>query len=103
MMEVFMQLGLLDKQETVRTTVTLPTSLLQRSQKLIDSGQVPNRNVLIISALERLLVDLEREEIDRQFAAMAADADYQALHTKMAESFDESDWEALLDGEQTLE
>lgn len=95
--------ALLNNQETVRTTVTLPASLLKRSQKLIDSGQVPNRNVLIVSALERLLAELERAEIDRQFAAMAEDEAYQSLQTEIAESFDESDWEALLDGERTLE
>lgn len=95
--------ALLNNQETVRTTVTLPADLLKRGQKLIDSGQVPNRNVLIISALERLLAELERAEIDRQFAAMADDAAYQTLQTEMAESFDESDWEVLLDGERARE
>lgn len=97
-----MQQGFLQNQETVRTTVTLPTDLLQRSQKLIDAGQVPNRNVLIVSALERLLAELERAEIDRQFAAMAEDEAYQTMQTDMAESFEESDWEALLEGEQTV-
>jgi Arc/MetJ-type ribon-helix-helix transcriptional regulator len=99
----FMPQALFNNQETVRTTVTLPASLLKRSQKLIDSGEVPNRNVLIVSALERLLAELERAEIDRQFAAMADDAVFQKLQTEMAESFEASDWEALLDGEQTLE
>jgi len=97
-----MHQGLFNNQETVRTTVTLPASLLQRSQKLIDSGQVPNRNVLIVSALERLLAELERAEIDRQFAAMAEDEAYQTLQTDIAESFAESDWEAFGEGEQTL-
>ena len=94
--------GLLNNQETVRTTVTLPASLLKRSQKWIDSGQVPNRNMLIISALERLLAELERAEIDRQFAAMAEDEAYKSLQTDTDEFFDGSDWEALLNGEQTL-
>lgn len=97
-----MQNGLLQNQEMVRTTITLPADLLQRSQKLIDAGKVPNRNVLIVSALERLLAELERAEIDRQFAAMAKDETYQTMQAEMAGSFEESDWEALLDGEQTL-
>ncbi|MCB9006042.1 MAG: CopG family transcriptional regulator [Ardenticatenaceae bacterium] len=96
-----MQRGLLQNQKTVRTTVTLPADLLQRSQKLVDAGQVPNRNVLIVSALERLLAELERAEIDRQFAALAEDEAYQTMQTEMAESFAESDWEALNDGEPT--
>ena len=74
---------------------------VQRSQKLVDAGQVPNRNVLIVSALERLLAELERAEIDRQFAALAEDEAYQTMQTEMAESFAESDWEALNDGEPT--
>ena len=97
-----MQNGLLQNQKTVRTTVTFPADLLQRSQKLIDAGRVPNRNVLIVSALERLLAELERAEIDQQFAAMAEDKTYQTTQVEMAKSFEESDWEALLDGEQTL-
>jgi metal-responsive CopG/Arc/MetJ family transcriptional regulator len=103
MMEICMQQGLFKNQETVRTTVTLPADLLQRSQKLIDGGQVANRNVLIVSALERLLAEWERAEIDRQFAAMAEDEAYQTMQAEMAESFEESDWEALGDGEQTVQ
>ena len=95
-----MQSNVLDKYETVRTTVKLPQSLLERSQGFIDSGQVPNRNALIVAALERFIADLEREEIDHQFAAMAADADYQSVQMDVAESFAESDWEAMVEGEQ---
>lgn len=98
-----MQHGILQTQKTVRTTVTLPTDLLQRSQKLIDAGQVPNRNALIVSALERLLNEWERAEIDRQFAAMSEDEAYQTMQTEMAESFEDSDWEAFLEGEQTVQ
>mgnify|MGYP002625820991 CR=1 FL=1 len=98
-----MQHGILHNQETVRTTVTLPADLLQRSQKLIDAGQVPNRNMLIITALERLLNELERAEIDRQFAAMAEDEAYQTMQTEMAESFEDRDWEAFFEGEQKVQ
>ncbi len=95
-----MQPSVLDKYETVRTTVTLPANLLQRSQGLIDSGQVPNRNALIVAALEQFIADLERAEIDRQFAAMADDTEYQSFQTDVAESFADADWEAMIDGEQ---
>ena len=98
-----MQHHVLDKYETVRTTVTLPANLLRRSQDLVDSGQVPNRNALIVAALEQFIADLEREAIDRQFAAMAEDTGYQAFQTEMAESFAESDWEAFVEGEPTSE
>ena len=81
--------------ETIRTTVTIPTSLMQRSQPFLDQGMVPNRNALVVAALERFLAELERQAIDRQFAAMADDLEYQAWHEQMAESFGASDWEAL--------
>ena len=96
-----MQLNVLEKYETVRTTVTLPSNLLQRSQELVDSGQVPNRNALIIAALEQFIADLEREAIDRQFAAMAEDADYQTFQVEVTESFADTDWEGLTEGEQS--
>lgn len=81
--------------ETTRTTVTIPTRLLQRSQPFLDKGVVPNRNELVVAALERYIAELERQEIDRQFAALADDVEYQALNEQMAESFGASDWEAL--------
>ncbi len=94
-MGVHMQAGTLEKYDTIRTTVTLPASLLRRSQELVDAGRIPNRNALIIAALEQFIAAWERDEIDRQFMAMADDADYQALQANVAESFAESDWEAL--------
>jgi metal-responsive CopG/Arc/MetJ family transcriptional regulator len=81
--------------ETVRTTVTLPADLAERSQHFVDEGLVPSRNALIVAAVERFLRELERLEIDRQFAAMADDHDYRQLNEELAESFAGSDWEAL--------
>lgn len=88
--------------ETVRTTVTIPANLLKRSQHFVDAGEVPNRNTLIVAALERLLEEMERAEIDRAFYASADDAAYHAHQEEIAETFAESDWEALILGEQTL-
>ena len=87
---------MLTKFETIRTTVTVPAELIERSQRLIDSGAVPNRNALIVAALEHFLSELERREIDRQFEAMAEDEDYKAMNQQLAEDFAESDWEALM-------
>lgn len=64
--------------EHVCTTVTLPVTLMQRSQQVVDKS-----------------AELERQEIDRQFAAMADDAEYQELNEQMAETFGASDWQAL--------
>ncbi|MCB0200251.1 MAG: CopG family transcriptional regulator [Anaerolineae bacterium] len=82
-------------QERVRTTITLPGDLLQRSQRFIEDGTVPNRTALIEVALEHMLDQLERDEIDRSFAAMANDAASLALHETIETEFAESDWEAL--------
>ena len=88
--------------DTVRTTVNLPVELLQRSQQFIDQGLIPNRNMLIVAALENYLTELERQTIDEQFAAMMDDADYQALNEAIATEFEDSDWEALQASEAAL-
>mgnify|MGYP002085357161 FL=1 len=85
--------------ETVRTTVTLPGSLLERTQAAIDRGLAPNRNAAIAIALEAYLDELERQEIDRQFDSLANDGDYRRLNEELAAAFAASDWEALLTGE----
>ena len=85
--------------KTIRTTVTLPVDLMNRSQHFIDGGTLPSRNALIVAALEQYLLDLERLEIDRQFEAMAEDDNYQALNLRLAAEFAESDWEALTEEE----
>lgn len=46
--------------------------------------------------------ELDRDEIDRQFAEMAKDNAYQTFQTEFAESFAESDWEALVLVERVL-
>ncbi len=91
----------LDHFETVRTTVTLPADLVKQSQRFVDDGTVPSRNALIVAALEHFLAELERQEIDRQFAALAKDAEYQELSERLAEEFADADWEALTLAEET--
>lgn len=83
-----------NRPKPVRTTVTLPDELAKKSQHLVDTGKVSSRNALIVAALEQFIANLEREEIDRQFAAVAEDADYRTLNEKMVDSFADSDWEA---------
>ena len=90
---------MLKKFEVVRTTLTLPADLIKRSQHFIDGGVIPSRNALIIAALEQYLLELEQQEIDRQFEAMADDDAYQAMNEQLSESFAESDWAALIEGE----
>ena len=87
------------KYETVRTTLTLPAGLVRRSQHFVDSGIAPTRNALIVEAIEQFLLELERREIDRQFEAMADDADEQKMNQEIDDAFAVSDWEALKAGE----
>ncbi len=87
--------------KTIRTTITVPSKLIDRAQHFVDSGTIPSRNALIIAAIEQYLLELERQEIDQQFEGMAEDTAYQALQQEINESFAESDWEALNEGEPT--
>lgn len=82
-----MQQTIANKYEAIRTTVILPVTLAQRSQHIVDTGKMPSRNTLIITALEQFLTQLEEDEIDKQFAAMADDVTYQELNISMVESF----------------
>jgi len=90
---------MLGKFETIRTTLTIPAGLIKRAQHFVDGGLIPNRNALIVAALEQYLLELERQEIDRQFEAMADDDAYQTLNEQLSESFAESDWDALVESE----
>lgn len=85
--------------ETVRTTLTLPVDLVKRSQRFVDDGAIPSRNALIVAALEQFLLQLERQEIDQQFEAMAGDETYQAINQQLVDDFAESDWDAWVEGE----
>ncbi len=90
---------MLTKYENVRTTLTLPANLVKRSQHFVDSGIAPNRNALIVAAIEQFLRELERQEIDRQFEAMATDSEEREINQQIESAFAESDWEALVEGE----
>ncbi|MFQ5857310.1 MAG: ribbon-helix-helix domain-containing protein [Anaerolineae bacterium] len=86
--------------ETVRTTVSLPSSLVERTQRLVDIGLARSRNALIVAALEHFLEHLERQAIDAQFAAMADDDAYHTFNLDLTDEFAESDWEALILAEE---
>jgi hypothetical protein len=54
---------------------------------------------LLIQALQRYLEYLEEEEIDVQIAQMAADSEYQELHTQLVKEYEPAGWETLRLGE----
>jgi len=78
---------MLEQFQTVRTEAELPIGLLKRLQHFVDTGSVPSRHAFIVAAVEHYLLELERQEIDLQFEAMAEDSDYQVLNEDLAEAY----------------
>ncbi len=95
-----MPVNLSTKPRKLRTTITISSDLLHRGQYFLDKGVAPNRTALIELALDKFLNELERQEIDQQFEAMADDNAYRQLNESIAEEFAESDWEALIQTEK---
>lgn len=89
----------LEKFETTRTTVSLPTRLVERTQMFIDRGLLPNRSAAIAAALESFLDEIERQEIDHAFETLGSDADFARVSEELDDAFAESDWQALLTAE----
>lgn len=86
-------------QSTVRTTITLPTALLEATDQIIKEGKAKNRNDFIACALKKELKSLKKAEIDQALAEMAQDPDYQAQVLQMEAEFAQGSWEALNSGE----
>ena len=78
---------LIDQPVRVRTTVDLPRELLARSKSVVDRGLAKNQNTLFTTALADYLDQLDQQAIDRQFAAIAADASYQELNRQVLQEF----------------
>lgn len=89
----------LDQFETVRTTVSLPATLVERTRIFIERGLIPNRNAAIAAALEYFLDEMERQDIDRAINSMATDEAYDQLGEDLDSEFAASDWESLLEAE----
>jgi Arc/MetJ-type ribon-helix-helix transcriptional regulator len=84
---------------SVRTTVSLPVSLLAATDALVRAGRVRSRSDLVARAVEHELQKLEREAVDAQFALMAEDEEFQAEALRISSEFSGSDWEALREDE----
>jgi metal-responsive CopG/Arc/MetJ family transcriptional regulator len=87
------------KNQTVRTTLTLPSELLEATDKVVQEGKAKSRNEFVAQALRRELAALKRAEIDAALAEMANDPEYQAEVLKMEAEFASAQWEALQLGE----
>lgn len=81
----------------VQTTIRLPRGLYEKAKSLVDERNldVGTLNELVVAALSAYISMARRRQIDRAFAAMAEDTEYQKEAQVIAAEFEESDWEAL--------
>jgi metal-responsive CopG/Arc/MetJ family transcriptional regulator len=87
------------KNQTVRTTITLPAELLAATDKAVSQGKAKSRNEFVAQALLHELEALKRAEIDAALMEMAKDPEYQAQVLQMEAEFAVASWEALQLGE----
>lgn len=85
--------------QTVRTTVALPTELVNAVDEAIRAGRARSRNELLTTALQHELAAQARAAIDIAFGAMADDVEAQQQATETAGAFAAADWEAFQLGE----
>jgi metal-responsive CopG/Arc/MetJ family transcriptional regulator len=83
------------KNQTVRTTISLPAELLAATDRVVNEGKAKSRNEFVAQALLHELEALKRAEIDAALAEMAQDPEYQAQVLKMEAEFAAASWEAL--------
>jgi metal-responsive CopG/Arc/MetJ family transcriptional regulator len=86
---------------TVRTTLALPSDLLEATDRAVREGKARSRNELVATALRRELAARRRAEIDAELAEMANDPDYRREAAQIMADFAEADAETarMLDAE----
>jgi metal-responsive CopG/Arc/MetJ family transcriptional regulator len=83
------------KSKTIRTTLSLPSYLLQDVDKMINQGKAKSRNEFVAKAIADQIAILRRAEINAQLAEMTQNPAYQAEILKMEAEFASSSWEAF--------
>lgn len=85
-----------------RTTLALPTDLLEAVDRAVREGRARSRNAFVATALRHELAAAGAAAIDADFAAMAEDGEYQAEARALDAEFAAADWEAwrLAESEQ---
>jgi metal-responsive CopG/Arc/MetJ family transcriptional regulator len=83
------------KDQTIRTTITIPEELLTAADRAVSQGKAKSRNEFVAQAILHELEALKRAEIDAALAEMAQDPAYQAEVLKMEAEFALASWEAL--------
>ncbi len=87
---------------TVRTTLALPTDLLEATDEVVRTGRARSRNELIATALRHELQALERAAIDAAFAPLAGDPDHRAETTALETELGMASWEAFRSREDAV-
>lgn len=79
------------------TTVRLPRRLYEEARRALEKGETDanSLNDLLVQSLEERLQRVRREFIDREFAKMKNDAQYEAESAVMAKQFASNDRETL--------
>ncbi len=89
--------------ETVSTTFSVPTGLLEATDRVVREGKAGSRDQLVAAALRHELEAIQRAEIDAAFATLAEDPDHQAETRMLDAEFAVASWEALQhDGRNAL-
>ena len=84
----------------IPVVMELPSSLVERAERLVERGLARDRDALLTAAIEDFIARLEeRLTVDAELLAMANDAEFQALNLRIAEEFAGSDYQALQEGE----
>jgi metal-responsive CopG/Arc/MetJ family transcriptional regulator len=78
-----------------RTTIALPTALLDGVDDAIRGGHASSRNDFLSRAVRSELERIKRMAIDNQFEAMATDAVYREEAERITREYETADWEAL--------
>jgi Arc/MetJ-type ribon-helix-helix transcriptional regulator len=83
----------------VRTTLALPSELLEATDKAVREGKARSRNEFVAAALRRELAARRRAEIDAEIAEMANDPEYKREAAQLMAEFDGASWEAFVAAE----
>jgi len=87
----------------ILNNLTLPSELVEATDKAVEAGKAKSRDSLIARALMRELAAIKRGEIDAELAEMAKDAEYQAEVLKLSAEFANASWKAWQIGEAEYE
>ena len=86
--------------ETVSTTFSVPTDLLEATDRIVREGKASSRDQLVAVALRRELAAIQRAETDAAFATLAEDPDHQTETRMLDVEFAGASWEALQHAEK---